>query len=134
MRNQWNNVIFSRIEVQTSQQGSTLYDRYVVFDTLRVYPKIQTPNGREMYLPREFIWQYQENEEVIFQLHGQSRGDYKFGLAAGYVGSFSYDLFWNNQSFLFLSFKYTSTNFFEVNFSFYEYKKRAEIIFNSFHF
>lgn len=99
LRNQWNNVIFSRIEVQTSQQGSTLYDRNVVFDTLRVYPKTQTPNGREMYLPREFIWQYQENEEVIFQLHGQSRGDYKFGLAAGYVGSFSYDLFWNNQSY-----------------------------------
>ena len=27
----------------------------------------------------------------------QSRGDYKFGLAAGYVGSFQYQLSWNEQ-------------------------------------
>ncbi len=27
----------------------------------------------------------------------ESRGDYKFGLAAGYIGSFSYQLSWNDQ-------------------------------------
>ena len=32
-----------------------------------------------MYLPREFSWQYSENDVVIFQLTAQSRGDYKFG-------------------------------------------------------
>lgn len=99
LRNQWNNIIFSRIEIQSNEQHSILCDHQVIFDVTRVYPKVQTPNGREMYLPREFIWQYQENDEIVFQLQAQSRGDYKFGLAAGYVGSFNYQLLWNNQSY-----------------------------------
>ncbi|KQD44389.1 hypothetical protein APD15_01975 [Acinetobacter baumannii] len=49
------------------------------------------------YLPREFSWQCKKNEKVIFELYGESRGDYKFGLAAGYIGSFRYQLSWNDQ-------------------------------------
>ncbi|RUP38759.1 MAG: hypothetical protein EKK63_11485 [Acinetobacter sp.] len=98
LRNQWNNIIFSRIEIQSNEQKSILYDHQVVLDITRVYPKVQTPNGREMYLAREFIWQYQEKNQIIFQLKAQSRGDYKFGLGAGYVGSFNYELIWNNEN------------------------------------
>jgi len=99
LRNQWNNIIFSRIEIQSQEQTDICYEHKVKLEVTRVYPKVQTPNGREMYLPREFIWQYQENDENIFQLHAQSRGDYKFGLAAGYVGSFYYQLMWKNQQY-----------------------------------
>lgn len=99
IRNQWNSIVLSRIEIHSSQSPSEFYEHQVTLDITRVYPKMQTPNGREMYLPREFIWKYQENDQVVFQLHGQSRGDYKFGLAAGYVGSFHYQLFWNNESY-----------------------------------
>ncbi|UUM27736.1 hypothetical protein NQU59_00845 [Acinetobacter colistiniresistens] len=99
LRNQWNNIIFSRIEIQSNEQHSVLYDHQVIFDVSRVYPKVQTPNGRDMYLPREFIWQYSEKDEVVFQLKAQSRGDYKFGLAAGYVGSFHYQLLWGNENY-----------------------------------
>jgi hypothetical protein len=98
LRNQWNNIVVSRIEIQ-SNQTTTLYDHQVIFDVTRVYPKVQTPNGREMYLPREFIWQYQQDEGIIFHLKAQSRGDYKFGLGAGYVGSFEYQLLWDNQNY-----------------------------------
>lgn len=98
LRNQWNNIVFSRIEIQSNEQRSILYDHQVVLDITRVYPKVQTPNGREMYLAREFIWQYQEKNQIIFQLKAQSRGDYKFGLGAGYVGSFNYELIWNNEN------------------------------------
>ena len=38
-----------------------------------------------------------KNGKVIFELYGESRGDYKFGLAAGYIGSFRYQLSWNEQ-------------------------------------
>ncbi len=99
LRNQWNNIVFSRIEIQSNEQRSILYDHQVVLDITRVYPKVQTPNGREMYLAREFIWQYQEKNQIIFQLKAQSRGDYKFGLGAGYVGSFNYELIWNNENY-----------------------------------
>lgn len=98
LRNQWNNIVFSRIEIQSNEQKSILYDHQVVLDITRVYPKVQTPNGCEMYLAREFIWQYQEKNQIIFQLKAQSRGDYKFGLGAGYVGSFNYELIWNNEN------------------------------------
>ena len=98
LRNQWNNIVFSRIEIQSNEQRSILYDHQVVLDITRVYPKVQTPNGREMYLAREFMWQYQEKNQIIFQLKAQSRGDYKFGLGAGYVGSFNYELIWNNEN------------------------------------
>ena len=98
LRNQWNNIVFSRIEIQSNEQRSILYDHQVVLDITRVYPKVQTPNGGEMYLAREFMWQYQEKNQIIFQLKAQSRGDYKFGLGAGYVGSFNYELIWNNEN------------------------------------
>lgn len=98
LRNQWNNIVFSRIEIQT-KENNVVYEHQVVLDITRVYPKVKTPNGREMYLPREFIWQYQEKDEVIFQLQAKSRGDYKFGLAAGYVGSFHYQLLWKNKNY-----------------------------------
>ncbi|ESK55469.1 DUF6670 family protein [Acinetobacter tjernbergiae] len=98
LRNQWNNIVFSRIEIQSNEQRSILYDHQVILDITRVYPKVQTPDGREMYLAREFMWQYQEKNQIIFQLKAQSRGDYKFGLGAGYVGSFHYELIWNNEN------------------------------------
>ncbi len=43
-----------------------------------------------MYLPpRVFLGNVKKNGKVIFELYGESRGDYKFGLAAaGYIGSF----------------------------------------------
>ena len=66
-----------------------MLDQRVYFKIHRVFPKVKTVNQQEMYLPREFAWQYQDGN-IQIEIQAQSRGDYKFGLAAGYVGSFSY--------------------------------------------
>lgn len=100
LRNQWNSILFSRLEIQNTMGETQSFTENVDFHVHRVYPKVRTPNGREMYLPREFSWQCKKNGKIIFELYGESRGDYKFGLAAGYVGSFRYQLSWNEQCFI----------------------------------
>ena len=51
-----------------------------------------------MYLPREFEWCYEDDKGMKIWLQGQSRGDFKFGLAAGYVGSFNYQVSINGET------------------------------------
>ncbi|KQF21508.1 hypothetical protein APC04_01595 [Acinetobacter baumannii] len=97
IRNQWNIILFSRLDIQELGKQPVTFTEDVNFHIHRVYPKVETPHGREMYLPREFSWQCKKNGKVIFELYGESRGDYKFGLAAGYIGSFRYQLSWNDQ-------------------------------------
>lgn len=94
---QMNNLLFSRIYLRDAQNNlMRLFDENVTFNIDRVFPKVTTPNQQEMYLPREFTWQYQDEKNHI-EIQGQSRGDYKFGLAAGYVGSFTYQIQMNDE-------------------------------------
>lgn len=96
---QMNNVLQSRIYMRNIQTlVAKMFDRQVVFNIQRVFPKVKTVNQQEMYLPREFEWQYQD-ENISINIQAQSRGDYKFGLAAGYVGSFSYQIQLNGQTY-----------------------------------
>lgn len=97
IRNQWNIILCSRLDIQEFGKPVESFTEDVNLHIHRVYPKVRTPNGKEMYLPREFSWQCKKNGKIIFELYAQSRGDYKFGLAAGYVGSFQYQLSWNEQ-------------------------------------
>ncbi|SSS05902.1 Uncharacterised protein [Acinetobacter baumannii] len=97
IRNQWNIILFSRLDIQELGKPAVTFTEDVNFHIHRVYPKVETPHGREMYLPREFSWQCKKNGKVIFELYAESRGDYKFGFAAGYIGSFRYQLSWNDQ-------------------------------------
>lgn len=90
IRNNFNQIMQSRIYLRDAKTAQTeMFDENVYFKILRVYPKVKTPNHQEMYLPREFSWVFQ-NENRKIEVHAESRGDYKFGLAAGYVGSFKY--------------------------------------------
>lgn len=96
-RDQMNNILHSRIYIRDIQNNETkMFDRQVCFNIHRVFPKVTTVNHQEMYLPREFEWQYQD-ENTKIDIQAQSRGDYKFGLAAGYVGSFVYQLHLNDE-------------------------------------
>ena len=99
VRNHFNQIVQSRLYVRDAAGGMQLYDKQVVFKVHRVYPKMTTPNGKEMYLPREFSWSLRHHGEPLFELYAQSRGDYKFGMGAGYVGSFRYQASWAGQSF-----------------------------------
>ncbi len=90
VRNQWNQIIYSRFYLRGINGENLFIDKKVYFHVHRVYPKITTPNHRQMYLPREFSWYVEENGQPIFEIKAQSRGDYKFGVGAGFAGSFRY--------------------------------------------
>jgi hypothetical protein len=97
LRDARNHIVQSRIYLRDLQVNThQMFDTAVQFRIHRVYPKITTPSGRNMYLPREFEWCMQ-NENMQIRLQGQSRGDFKFGLGAGYAGSFSYQIQVNEQ-------------------------------------
>lgn len=97
IRNSFNQITQSRIYLRDLQKGSSeVFDQGVIFKVHRVYPKVKTPNGHEMYLPREFEWCYQDATKTI-SVQAESRGDFKFGLAAGYVGSFKYRVTMDGQ-------------------------------------
>lgn len=92
IRNNFNQIVHSRMYLRDLKSGrSEMFDEGVYFKVHRVYPKVKTPNGHEMFLPREFEWSLNAKNKKI-KVRAESRGDYKFGLAAGYVGSFSYQL------------------------------------------
>lgn len=97
-RDSFNRIVQSRIYLKYAQvERIELFDEGVQFKVHRVYPKAITPNGQAMYLPREFEWHYQSKQGEIIQVQAQSRGDFKFGLAAGYVGSFKYQIKINSR-------------------------------------
>ena len=93
IRDAFNRIVQSRIYLRDlKNQQTIMFDQKVRFHVHRVYPAVKTPNGQKMYLPREFEWHYQDGQGHQIHLSGQSRGDFKFGLAAGYVGSFKYQV------------------------------------------
>lgn len=97
-RDHFNRVIQSRLYLRNlAKMENTLFDENVFFKVHRVYPSVSTPNGQKMYLPREFEWLYRDQHGSCISIQAQSRGDFKFGLAAGYVGSFSYHIRWNDE-------------------------------------
>lgn len=98
LRNQWNHILLSKLHICQANQQNICFE-HVELEILRYYPKIQTPDAKSMYLPREFVWYLERNGQRIFELYGKSRGDFKFGLAAGYVGSFVYQARWIDQTF-----------------------------------
>lgn len=98
LRDSFNRIIQSRLYLRDAHRGEVkMFDQQVHFKVHRVYPKIKTPNGHGMYLPREFEWSYVGKEGFAISVQAQSRGDFKFGLAAGYVGSFKYQVKINKQ-------------------------------------
>lgn len=96
-RDQLNNILYSRLYLRDlKQQQVKMWDRNLYFNIHRVFPKVKTVNQQEMYLPREFEWKYAD-QEIQINIQAQSRGDYKFGLGAGYVGSFSFQITLNDE-------------------------------------
>ncbi|MFH7767621.1 DUF6670 family protein [Acinetobacter sp. BSP-28] len=93
IRDSFNGILQSRIYLRDGKTGmSQMFDHNVRFKVHRVYPKVKTPNGQSMYLPREFEWGCEGKDGTCISIQAQSRGDFKFGLAAGYVGSFKYQV------------------------------------------
>lgn len=98
VRDSFNQIIQSRIYYKDLESQQTqMLDEKVIFKVHRVYPGVTTPNGQKMYLPREFEWRCESKEGTQIRIQGQSRGDFKFGLGAGYVGSFNYQIKINGE-------------------------------------
>ncbi|TCM70732.1 hypothetical protein EC844_1011 [Acinetobacter calcoaceticus] len=92
IRNHFNQVLQSKIYLRDLNQASSVcFEHQVHFKVHRVYPKVMTPNQQTMYLPREFEWRCKQGKQSI-RIYAQSRGDFKFGLGAGYAGSFNYQI------------------------------------------
>ena len=97
IRNRFNQIIHSKLIIfDLHKQKIQTHSRNLEFEIVRVYPRVNTPNGLNMYLPREFSWHLNQSN-IQLQLFATARGDYKFGFGAGYVGSFSYKLKLNDQ-------------------------------------
>lgn len=98
IRDRFNRVIQSRLYLRDLDHFTQLFlDEAVFFKVHRLYPCVTTPNHRHMYLPREFEWCCETKQGQKIWVNGQSRGDFKFGLAAGYVGSFRYEVRVDNE-------------------------------------
>lgn len=97
IRNQFNQIVQSRIYLRHLDKGAVMYDEDVHFRVHRVYPMVVTPNRQQMYLPREMSWSLERNGQKIIQVQAKCRGDFKFGLAAGYVGSYEYEVYLDGQ-------------------------------------
>lgn len=98
-RDAFNHILHSRIYLRNIQnQQTNFFDHQVFLRIDRVYPQIKTPNGDAMYLPREFVWLYQDDQYEI-KLEGRCRGDFKFGVGTGFVGSFYYQITINDQGY-----------------------------------
>ena len=98
IRDSFNRIIQSRLYLRDlKSQSNRLLSDNVFFKIHRVYPSIMTPNGQKMYLPREFEWCCEVKDGTRVWVSGKSHGDFKFGLAAGYVGSFSYQIRLNGE-------------------------------------
>ena len=65
IRNQWNIILFSRLDIQELGKQPVTFTEDVNFHIHRVYPKVETPHGREMYLPREFSWQCKNGKVIL---------------------------------------------------------------------
>lgn len=65
IRNQWNIILCSRLDIQEFGKPVESFTEDVNLHIHRVYPKVRTPNGKEMYLPREFSWQCKKMEKLF---------------------------------------------------------------------
>jgi hypothetical protein len=51
-----------------------------------------TPDGREMLLPREFSWRASASDGAeLIHVNGTTCGDFTYGMAAGFAGSYRYE-------------------------------------------
>ncbi len=53
---------------------------------------VVTPEGTTMRLPRKFSWRVEDEQgEELIAVRGLANGDFKYGLGAGYCGSYGYE-------------------------------------------
>lgn len=52
---------------------------------------LATPDGRQMRMPETFTWAVSTDAgDPLIEVHGTANGDFRYGLAAGFAGSYQY--------------------------------------------
>jgi len=52
---------------------------------------LRTPDGFAMRMPASFTWSVQDDDgSELITVHGTTNGDFRYGLGAGYAGSYAY--------------------------------------------
>lgn len=81
-----------RVYVRSLDDHGGVYSRN--FDlTVHQYQsgRISTPAGRSLRLPKTFSWRVDDDDgNVLIAIDGVANGDFQYGMAGGYAGSYEY--------------------------------------------
>ncbi|ENC9896341.1 TPA: hypothetical protein SL686_006820 [Pseudomonas aeruginosa] len=82
-----------RVYLRSLDDHGGVYLRGFDFSVQRFAPTpVTTPNGTRMRLPQEFTWRVEDDDgNELITIRGDANGDFQYGLAAGYVGSYRYE-------------------------------------------
>lgn len=82
-----------RVYVRSLDDHGGIYSRGFDF-TVHEYEDrpVVSPEGMKMRLPKRFSWRVEDdNGNELITIAGDCNGDFKYGMAAGYAGSYHYD-------------------------------------------
>ena len=85
--------IQNEVYVRSLDEPSRLVRAGVRFEIEAYEPEPRlTPDGRSMRLPRRFVWSARGSGGVpLVRVEGTATGDWAYGMAAGFAGSFGYE-------------------------------------------
>lgn len=81
-----------RVYLRSLDDHGGIYSRSFDF-TVQEYEDqpVLSPEGVSMRLPRRFSWQVQDDDgQELITIEGLAHGDFQYGMAAGYAGSYAY--------------------------------------------
>ena len=86
-------VLQSRVYVRSVDHHGGIYERGLKSVVHEYQPEpVTTPNGIKMRLPRVFEWQVNDDQgNPLISIYGKANGDFKYGMAGGYAGSYQYE-------------------------------------------
>lgn len=88
-----NLVLQRRVYIRSIDDHGSIYSDGFEFNVQEFNPsRVITPNGLSMRLPHRFSWKVNDNSgNPLIEIEGISNQDYKFGMTAGYAGSYQYE-------------------------------------------
>lgn len=92
VRGPLNSALQRRVYVRSLDDQGGAYERGFNFEVYEVEDEpVITPDGSTMQLPRKFSWQVEdERGNELITIDGIANGDFKYGMTAGYAGSYGY--------------------------------------------
>ena len=82
-----------RVYVRSVDDHGAIYSKEFKFNVTKFEPERKiTPNGLSMRLPQTFDWSVSDdNGQPLISIVGLANGDFQYGMAGGYAGSYQYE-------------------------------------------